>query len=384
MLQNIKTLYILNLLAGIVFWYPIEKLFMQSINIGAFEISVNAVVFIMMLVLFDVPSGVLADKWKRKYVLLMAFLAMAVSSIIGALSNSFAEYIVMTLFLGAFVVLTSGTFQAIMYDTLRDLGREKSYDKHQGYSYALFLTGLGLSSVVGGYMASEWDYRATYAATAACMSGALLLCLTLREPKAHKTTADHKLMAHISRSFHEITSRLLPFQLALLLAATGVLRSTQNEYAALYFVGLGLSAIPIGYATAAKWLSSAVGQIVAPHIGRKAVQLAPLFFALFTLFSVVRSRWSLIFFFTAGFLYAVIANQAEAAIQDVTPSEIRATTLSLLSFSSNVLLIPLSLLFGWVAQHSDIFNAYLIMSTLGIIYTVVWLLQGRKVLTNLQ
>jgi len=36
MQANIRKLYLLNLLAGIVFWYPIEKLFMQHIGISAF------------------------------------------------------------------------------------------------------------------------------------------------------------------------------------------------------------------------------------------------------------------------------------------------------------------------------------------------------------
>jgi hypothetical protein len=164
----------------------------------------------------------------------------------------------------------------------------------------------------------------------------------------------------------------------LLITAMGVLRGTHNEYAGLLYIGLGLSTITMGYANAAKWLVSSLGQIVAPRIGRKVLRYAPVFFFTFLLFSLIHTPWTLVFFYLAGFMYSVIANQAEAAVQDNTPSEIRATTLSVLSFSSNVLLVPLGLLFGWIAQVTNIFYAYLIIAMLGMVYLVSWFMTGRR------
>jgi len=96
---------------------------------------------------------------------------------------------------------------------------------------------------------------------------------------------------------------------------------------------------------------------------------------------LIHNRWSLPFFYLACLLAAVIHNQAEAAVQDVTPSEIRATTLSVLTFSSNVILVPLGLLFGWVAL-SSVFNAYLMISVAGLLYLMSWLLVGRNELRH--
>ena len=378
--QNIRTLYLLNFLNGIVFWYPIEKLYLLSIHIEPVGISINAIVFLIILVVFDVPAGVLADKWKRKYTLLLSLVALILSSIVGGLSNNLVEYLPMTVLLGAFVVLTQGTFQAMMYDSLRDSGHESTYDKHQGRSYALFLAGLGVSSLAGGYMANTFGYRSTYFATAVTMIIALLVTFTLSEPKSHKPQADHKLKEHIQTSLKQFFASRLLFQLSLLITAASILRSAQNEYAGLFFTALGLTAIPIGYATAGKWLFSSLGQVAAPRIGRKALQLVPLFFITFTIFSLIHSRWSLVFFYIAGFLFSVITNQAEAAVQDITPSEVRATMLSLLTFTSNLILVPLSLLFGWIAQHSNVFNAYLMIAGVGLLYLIAWLFMGRPTL----
>src|SRR6185437_10595584 len=93
--------------------------------------------------------------------------------------------------------------------------------------------------------------------------------------------------------------------------------------------------------------------------------------------SLIHNRWSLVFFYLACFLYSIIYNQAESAAQDVIPNEIRATTLSVLTFASNVILVPLSLLFGWLAQRS-VFNAYLMISVVGLLYLGSWLITGRR------
>lgn len=381
--KNIYRLYLLNLLCGIVFWYPIEKLFLQDIGAGPLGVSISALIFLVTLIIFDIPSGVLADKWKRKYTLLLALACFIIASIMGGMSQTWIQYLPMNILLGGFVVLTSGTFQAMMYDSLKDSGHEKEYDTHQGRSYALFLGGLGLSSVLGGYLADWFSLPATYFMTAGIMIFAVLVALSLAEPMSHKQLTDRKLKEHVRFSLKQILASRLLLQLALLLTAAGVLRGTQNEYSGLLFIALGLTAIPMGYAGAAKWIVSSLGQLAAPKIGRRALQLTPLFFVCFLIFSLLHTPWTLIFFYIAGFLYSVISNQAEAAVQDNTSSDVRATTLSVLSFASNVLLVPLGLLFGWVAQQTNVFNAYLIIAVVGMLYLISWFVGGRRTFREL-
>lgn len=380
---NIRKLYFLNLLCGIVFWYPIEKLYLQHIGADPVGISINALVFLATVTFFDIPSGVLADKWTRKNTLLLAIGCFIASCVMGGMSHTWLQYLPMNVLLGFFVVLTSGTFQAMMYDSLSDSGHEADYDKHQGRAYALFLGALGVSSLAGGYLANWLSMRATYFISAGIMAAAVLLALTLTEPAAHKQLSDRKLKEHIRFSVQKILASKLLAQLALLFTAIGLLRGAYTEYSGLLFIVLGMSVIPLGYAGAAKWLVSSLGQMLAPRIGRRALKLVPVFFVVFLIFSLIHSRWSLVFFYIAGCLYSIIANQAETAIQDNTPSEVRATTLSILSFTSNILLIPLGLLFGWITKESNIFNAYLMIASIGLLYLILWFFVGRQTFTSL-
>ncbi len=379
MQSNIKKLYISNFLTGIVFWYAIEKLFMQSIGINAFGIAVNAVIFLLITVIFDVPSGVLADKWRRKYTLVLAMLSLALSSLTLGTSNSFPIYLLGTAFYGGYIVLTSGTFQAMMYDSLAEINKQNHYDKHQGRSYGLFLIGIGLSSLAGGYIAQYIGLRETYLLSLVPAGVNILLLLSTNEPSFHKETFDSKIWSHIKASAKVITSQPIVFHLALFLVVGGMLRSTQNEFGGLYYIGLSLSAVAMGYANAGKWISGAIGQFVAPYIGRKrAFTLLPWFFGVFLAFSVITNASGIIFFFLASALFSIASNQAEATAQGMIPSGLRATTISLTSFATNVIMIPLSLLFGWLTQQYSAFKAYQVFAIIGLVYLIIWFMSGRK------
>ncbi len=66
MKSQIPKIYLSNFLTGLVFWYGIEKLFMRSIGIDAVGVGIATAVFIGFNLIFDIPAGILADKWSRK------------------------------------------------------------------------------------------------------------------------------------------------------------------------------------------------------------------------------------------------------------------------------------------------------------------------------
>lgn len=379
MRTNTTKLYVVQFLSGMVFWYATEKLFMQFIGIDSFGVAINAAVLLAVIVLFDVPSGILADRWKRKYVLLLAMLALFVSTAILGVSDGLPLYLIGSIVYGFYLVLSSGTFQAIMYDSLLQEGKQQDYSKHQGRAYGLFMVGMATSSLVGGYIAGYVGLQQTFLWSLPFAGVAALVLLYVKEPLVHKEVTDAKLIAHVRSSWQLIRKQPIVFHLALFLIIGGMLRSTQNEFAGLYYIGISLSAVLMGYTNAAKWLAGALGNLLAPLVGRRrAFMLLPWFFIAFAFFAFVAELSSLIFFLLAVLLYGVIANQAEAVIQDHVSSTLRATTLALISFSVNVIMIPLSLVFGVLAQQLNVFYGYAFFACIGLAYAVFWLVSSRR------
>ncbi|MGH3367121.1 MAG: MFS transporter, partial [Nocardioidaceae bacterium] len=115
--KRLAPLYAAAFLQNLALWVPIEKLFMTSIGFDAAGVGVMAAVYSVVVPIFEVPSGVLADRWSRRGVLVLACLAAVVSVTIGGLSDNVATYMVAAMFLGVFFAMQSGTFESIVYDT---------------------------------------------------------------------------------------------------------------------------------------------------------------------------------------------------------------------------------------------------------------------------
>jgi MFS family permease len=378
MRSNISKLYAVNFLTGLVFWYAIEKLFMQSIGISPIGIAINASVFYMVVILFDVPSGVLADRWNRKYTMMLSILCLGGGSVLLGASSTFTHYLLGTALWSGYIVLSSGTYQAMMYDSLAEHDDEKHYDKHQGRSFGLFLAGIGVSSLAGGYIAELVSLRSTYFLSAIPALVTLAVIATMKEPAFHKQQIGTKFIAHVKQSAAIILSQRLVLNLAALLVFLGLQRNSINEYSGLYYIALSFSAITMGYVNAGKWLAGALGQVVAPLLGRtRTLLLVPAAFVLFAVFSGIEHSIGIAIFFLISFISSMIENQTEAAIQDQTPSALRATTISAISFTTNVFLIPLGLLFGWLAETYSIYRAYQFFAAIGLIFLLYWLIRGR-------
>jgi MFS family permease len=67
--RRLMPLYAAVFLQNLAFWVPIEKLFMTSIGFDAAGVDLMAAVYAAVVPLFEGPSGLLADRWSRRGVL---------------------------------------------------------------------------------------------------------------------------------------------------------------------------------------------------------------------------------------------------------------------------------------------------------------------------
>jgi predicted MFS family arabinose efflux permease len=90
--RRLGPLYLATFLQNLALWVPIEKLFMTTIGFTSASIGVMASLYALVVPVLEVPSGVLADRWSRRGVLILGSLAATVSVVIGGFSQSVAVY----------------------------------------------------------------------------------------------------------------------------------------------------------------------------------------------------------------------------------------------------------------------------------------------------
>ena len=89
-----------------------------------------------------------------------------------------AAYVVV----GTAMTLYSGAGHALVYDTLRQIGRTDEYEKHIGRSEALAFASMLLATLLGGPLVALVGYSATILLGAIAMGTAGAIALFLREP----------------------------------------------------------------------------------------------------------------------------------------------------------------------------------------------------------
>lgn len=142
-------MYAAKFLRNFVFWYAVEKLFMTSIGFGSESIALMVALYSAMSILMEIPSGILADRWSRKGVLILATVSLGASSLVGGLSYDVPVYLLSAILWGFFDALASGTDEAMVYDALLEekgtptiLRKSMAYTTHLGVSRSLPLAWL--------------------------------------------------------------------------------------------------------------------------------------------------------------------------------------------------------------------------------------------------
>lgn len=346
-------------LQGFVLWYPVEKLFMTEIGFDAASVGLMAAAYAAVVPLFEVPSGVLADRWSRRGVLVVASVALAVCSLVGGLSTNVPAYIAGVLALGLYFAMYSGSLDAIVYDTvLEETGGSGDFEQKLGRVRFVESVALVGSSFAGGALAGLLDTRATYYLTIPFSLASIACYLRFREPTLHRAEVRTPLRAHLATTFRAAHRRLAPVIALAVLAA--VLTQVVFEFGPLWLVALGVPAVLYGPYWAALMSTLGiggllVGQLARPSrlVGTGVVLVAALAvlgvshdFAVVTVAQVV-----------AALLLVAVGIHASRLVNDAIPSTVRAGVTSGISSLSWLVFLPFSLLFGVVSDAGGVHRA---------------------------
>jgi MFS family permease len=186
--RRLLPLHVAVALQGFMLWVPVEKLFMNEIGFDAAAVGVMAAAYAAVVPLVEIPSGILADRWSRRGVLAMASAALALTALVGGLSDDVPTYIASALLLGVYFAMYSGTLDAIVYDTvLEETGAGHGFDRRIGRVRAIESAALVASALAGGWLAELTTTRTTYFLTVPFAALSIVALLRFREPQLHKT-----------------------------------------------------------------------------------------------------------------------------------------------------------------------------------------------------
>lgn len=180
--RNVRLLQWFNFFLDFRPGLPVLVLYLAA-ETGSYTLGMTVLSITMIsAAVFEVPTGILSDMAGRRRTMMMGSVAGTLGTLMTAIGGSFWLLCAGSVFTGISLAFFSGNNNAFLHDTLKQEGRESEYAHFLGITSALFQLGLGISALLGGFLAERalsWAMWAGVIPQILC----LLVALFMIEPK---------------------------------------------------------------------------------------------------------------------------------------------------------------------------------------------------------
>ena len=360
--NNIIRLYIIKLSKWLMLTMPILFLFYKENGLATQDLFLLKSVYSFSIVVLEVPSGYIGDVWGRKASLILGSVLGFIGFALYCFATGFWAFLVCEIVLGVGQSFISGSDSALLYDSLQASGKEKKYLKIEGrmISAGNFAESVAAPLVVLIAMAS---LRTPFFFQAVVAFAAVPAALTLVEP-ARKKMQGHTSVSQILAIVRFAIKDHKSLRAAILYSsAMGTATLTMAWFVQPYFAYLILPLALYGILIPVLNLFTGFVSIYAWKVEKKMGRnLIMLFIAAgiggsYLLMGLAGSMAGLFFLFmfygVRGVATPVLRNQ----INEITPSDIRATVLSVRNLIIRLAFALLGPLLGWQADRAGVPSA---------------------------
>ena len=354
---NVRLFQVYIFVNRLEMWFPIVALFLLDKGLSLAQYAALDAVWYLSTLVFEVPTGVVTDRYGKKTSLLLGALFQSLSLFILAFGNSFLDICVSYVLWGFASSFETGTHDALIYDSLKQMGREGDYRRVTGRVTTIAILASALGSVLAGYLAGI-GLALPIVLTAAI---SLLLCpviLFFTEPQV-SDLRESSYRRHVKESVRYLLHHRL---VVLFILYSAILETAIWGLYIFYQPLLRSFDVPverIGLLYLFFKLFRAAGARLSDRlyrtVGRVSVYLIPLCFVLSVLgMGFLVTPWAIGFifvnFFTSGLYYPILSDLLNRNV----PSGKRATIISIGSVLYGLLSSTAYPLLGAIADASSL------------------------------
>ena len=317
------------------------------------EIGLLESIFHITSMTFEIPSGVIADVFGRRKTMIASRVMVIISSLLMIISRNFFTVAIAISASALSYNLASGTREALAYDTLKEAGLEKEYDRFASNDLMIYQIFSSVGTLLAG-VALVLGYRKANAVDAVIGAITVMIAFTLTEvhTKLHDVTS-------VSERFKETIQSSTSFikesrKARLIILFNGLVGAV--DVLVLFFLqaklpAVGLNKLWLGPALFAMGIGAAAGAKATEYFNEKnyrrigvlcAVGVSLSFASVFTGNYYLMILGGFIGAFSDNFLQV----RTDVFLNSMIPSEQRATLMSVNSFAFSIIMIILSPIFG--------------------------------------
>jgi len=369
--RNIRLFYVLRLLRYLQVWLPVWVVYLTvEQGFSLTQVTTADGLYFVGVTVLEVPTGAVADRWGRSVSVGLGALSLAVALLFFAFTTSYAILLASFMVWAVAEALYSGADLALLYDTLKALGREHEYERHAGRGEAALAAGSALGVLLGGPVAAVTSTQATILIGAGTTAMTAVLAFAMVEAPVHSAgSGGPAFLPGLKRALSFVRSHAAVRGMLIFGGVMGAGLGAQGYLLQPYLVA---NDVQIGWLFSVLQMPIQIGFIVGPLLAATLVvrlgepRLLP------GLVGIGGLALLLVWGTTglAGIALLALVAAVEMAIRPITtgyvnrrvPSEQRETILSMQSFSMSLVIAPLAPLVGATADSGGVRAGYLLLA----------------------
>jgi len=342
-----------TVITSLVITMPVINLLFNDIGMTQLQVGISQAVFMAVALLFDVPTGWLADRYSRRIVNMSGDLLAGIGFVLYASANSFETVLVSEIIIAIGMAATNGA----------DVGLLKSYSQKLGLNYTNInarLSALKPIAMVVGMLFAGWlgtgSIRWPFLVSAGLFFVGFVVSVFIVEVGERRISDNHPIRDMINIGKFTFSGHEKLRWRVLTSVFTSNLTHTAAFILAPIFLAAGYSPEVLGMVWAVVWVANSVGALLARkyHKSLSVIhQVAIPAIAVFVSYMILGlsineiTVWTFIIFnLVFGWYSAIIG----PLIQQSSPNDIQSTVISFSSVVRRLLYIPLVIIINGLAS----------------------------------
>lgn len=380
--KNITKFYAYTFFREFVIILPIFVLFYQENGLNMGQVGFLAAAAAITGLILEIPTGVFADIYGRRNSIVIGILLVVLGFIVRAASTTFLHFALALAVLMIGKSFISGADDALLYDSLKDMGQVQRYKEVVGMRNFIYAVAMGLAAFVGGYL-SVYGLRTVHYLAVIPIIISLAVSLTFKEPKRHKKALGAKYFSHLwegirfSFTHKKVRSLILfsGFMIGLMLISHLYTQPYMKElgiavpnFGAIYLVFLLFSGV-----------SSKIAHIIEERLGERfSIILIPVVLSLqLFLMSMFSAKWAFLFIFLGQFTWGFSNPIINHYINQHVESYHRATVNSIDAMMNQIVQIVFAPVIGFFADIWTLKTALFIQGGIVAVIAIVIIASWR-------
>ncbi|MFB3166981.1 MFS transporter [Neobacillus sp. 179-C4.2 HS] len=387
MVNNVNKLYLIIFFHNLIPAYVIERLFWEQRGMTVLMVVLCEIIYAVSIIIFEIPTGVFADKIGRKTLLAFGAVLSVFEFIILLFAYEFWTFALVVFLAGISSACTSGAWNALLYDSLLTDKKQESFEKIVGRMNSLDFIASLLAALSGSVLAKYVGFEFNYIVSAASMFLGMVLTLLLKEPprnrqqrKNEKSQSAFMVYVRKSITFYKTNPKVV----TIITNAMGIAAfiTYLDEFWQLYLDEIGFSVLFFGLFSACISLARIPGNLLAAYL--------LIYFKAQSIILFILGITTVCFFMTAifpgviGLSMIILIFLASGVIDPVVTgflhhhgsSEIRATIESVQSLIESIITFTVGIGFGMISSSFSILSGFLFLGVISCLFFFYFLEKG--------